>query len=624
MFNGTAGQVENALHTRIHRYQVNGESHFANATPVSVPEALAAVIGGFTGLHDFHPKPTIVTRKPDFTNGTTHALAPEDFSTIYDVKPIAAAGIDGTGVNIGIIGTSQIQTSDMDTFRAKYNLPPNDPKTVVFGTNPGSNAGAAEEADLDLEWANAIAPGAAMYFYISTSLTTAISGAINANVVHILSISFGGSEIDDSPLSFQPIFQQGNAQGITIFASTGDSGAAGAPPDTGLFYRFGPIVSWPASYPEITAVGGTQFNDTTGTWWAATNDSNLGSALSYIPEIAWSGGGGGVSGVFPKPVWQVGSGVPQDGARDIPDVSLSASTHDAYEIVTNGNTTAVGGTSCSSPSMAGIVALLNHYLVANGQISQPGLGNINPQLYRMAQAVPGAFHDITSGGNTDFCRQGSPGCATGSFGYPAGPGYDLATGIGTLDVNNFITQWNSTTNAVNVTFTATPASGTFNDQITLAATVLPASGTGTPTGTVDFSANGTVALGSALVGEGGIATLNVPGYRFGSVAMFTVTARYSGDTAFSSGGAITKVQIATPTGVSSIVPAAPIAVTASIDPSGLFWEFTMTLTDRGGVPSILTGVNLDGQDQPVSQFFPSPSTSRLAARLRVRVSSSET
>lgn len=603
LFSGTAGQVENALHTQIDRYEVKGEKHFANSMPVSVPEALAGVIGGFTGLHDFKPKPLL-------TSGTNHYLVPEDFSTIYDVLPLAAAGIDGTGVNIGIVGESQIQLSDIETFRSKYNLPAKDPITVLAGGNPGINISDEVEADLDVEWSGAIAPGATVYFYYSTSLTTAIASAINANLVNMISISFGGAELDDSVLSFEPVVQQGNAQGITIFASSGDSGAATFP-DSGTFYKFGPEVSWPASYPEVTAVGGTQLNDTSnpGSYWATANDANSGSALSYIPEIAWSAGGGGASVIFPKPAWQAAPGVPQDGARDLPDVSLSASTHDGYEIFTTGFAESVGGTSCSSPSMAGIVALLNHYLVVSGKISQPGLGNINPQLYRMAQTVPNAFHDITSGGNTESCIDGSPDCGTGSFGYTAGPGYDLATGIGTLDVNNFITQWNSTTNAVNVTFSVNPAKGTFNDTFQMSATVTPASGAGTPTGVVDFS-NNSMILGSATLNATSgqaLASLNVPGYLFTTASTYPLTAQYRGDTAFSGGGATSKVQITAPTGVSAIVPSVPVSVAATTDSTGLFWEFTMSLLERGGVASVLTGVKLDGQNQTVSQFFPSPS-----------------
>ena len=90
--------------------------------------------------------------------------------------------------------------------------------------------------------------------------------------------------------------------------------------------------------------------------------------------------------------------------------------------------------------MAGIVALLNHYQVSKGFQSQPGLGNINPQLYRLAQSAPSAFHDTISGSNVVPCSQGSPDCLTGSFGYQAAAGYDMATGLGSVDVNNLVTR----------------------------------------------------------------------------------------------------------------------------------------------------------------------------------------
>ena len=165
--------------------------------------------------------------------------------------------------------------------------------------------------------------------------------------------------------------------------------------------------------------------------------------------------------------------MPDDGARDVPDVAFSASSHDGYYIVTSGNSMTVAGTSASAPSMAGVVALLNHYLMTNGSISRPGLGNINPQLYRLAQSVPSAFHDITQGSNAVTCEQGTPDCQGGTFGYSAGPGYDQTTGIGSIDVNMFVTSWNSASNAVNVTLNATPAQATFNDTFQVTAVVTP-------------------------------------------------------------------------------------------------------------------------------------------------------
>ena len=137
-------------------------------------------------------------RPPDFTSNSLHYLVPGDFATIYDVNPLYAAGIDGTGVNIGIVGQSQVVLTDLQMFRAKYNLPASDPKTVLVGTDPGVNMGWLPETNLDIEWAGAIAPNATIYYYYSTNVVTALISAINANAVHMISMSFGYLEIDDS------------------------------------------------------------------------------------------------------------------------------------------------------------------------------------------------------------------------------------------------------------------------------------------------------------------------------------------------------------------------------------------------------------------------------------------
>jgi subtilase family serine protease len=155
--------------------------------------------------------------------------------------------------------------------------------------------------------------------------------------------------------------------------------------------------------------------------------------------------GGGASTYFPKPLWQTGPGVPNDNARDVPDVSFSASgNHDPYTVVNANGVRATGGTSASSPSFAGVVALLNHYVMSKGIQAVPGLGNINPQLYKLAQSTTNVFHDITVGNNMVPCSPGSLDCsASGMIGFNAGPGYDQATGLGSIDVYNLFTQWNT-------------------------------------------------------------------------------------------------------------------------------------------------------------------------------------
>jgi subtilase family serine protease len=334
-FSGTAAQVTHALGTPIHQFQVNGETHFANTAPPSVPEAFSDVVAGFLGLHDFHPVSNIKIAQPDYTSGTAHYLAPADFSTIYDVAPLTTAGIDGTGQSIAIVGQSDILLSDITKFRSTFGLPVNNPKIVFYGgADPGFNS-AQFEGNLDLEWSGAIAPRATIYYIYGQDAFTAIIAAVEFNYAPVISASYSLCEVDVDP-AFRAIMQQGNAQGITIIAATGDAGAAacdsqGAEP---LATR-GLAVNFPAVLPEVTGVGGTQFVEGTGNYWGA-NSSTSGSARSYIPEAAWNESsstglgstGGGASAFYAKPPWQSGPGVPNDNARDIPDVSFSAALHD--------------------------------------------------------------------------------------------------------------------------------------------------------------------------------------------------------------------------------------------------------------------------------------------------------
>src|SRR5262249_48954003 len=149
------------------------------------------------------------------------------------------------------------------------------------------------------------------------------------------------------------------------------------------------------------AVGGTEFQEAGGTYWNATNGAGLGSVTSYIPEIAWndsaidgtpSSTGGGSSKYFTMPSWQVGKGVPGDNARHVPDISMAASAdHDGYLVYTQGADAVFGGTSVPTPIFAGLAAVLNQYLVSSGAQSAPGLGNINPTLYALAQNAPAVF-----------------------------------------------------------------------------------------------------------------------------------------------------------------------------------------------------------------------------------------
>ncbi len=626
-FSGTAGRVSRALGTEIHRYRVRGAMHIANATDPAVPDALAEIVSGFLGLNDFHPH-SMATKftpvgtngdNPEYNNGTAHFLVPQDFVTIYDIGPLYTAGFDGTGQKIAIVGQTDLVFSDLSSFRTRYGLPPSPPPVLVlYGADPGLNPNDLVEADLDLEWSGAIAPKAAFYYVYGQDAFLAAVYAIGNNTAPVISISYGGCEIDNPVGVYRAIAQQANAQGITILSAAGDSGAAGCDSQgVDPFATRGESVTFPPDLPEVTGIGGTSFNEGSGSYWAATNSTNYGSALMYIPEIAWNessqlfglaSGGGGVSAQVAKPAWQAGPGVPNDGARDVPDIAMSAALHDGYYITYEGELGYVGGTSAPTPSFSGILAMLNQYQVTKGFQAGPGLGNINPQLYRLAQSAPSAFHDVNLGNNIQPCAQGTPDCLSGSYGYAAGNGYDPVTGLGSVDANNLVTQWNTAIDGVNVTLTVSPKSATVNQNVQLTATVVAAKGGGTPTGTVNFQTGG-IALGTAtLAPVGGVATASAtfPASELGVGSGF-LYAVYSGDTAFSSGTATASLSIVVPAGAAAIQPFVSFnpVYASPPDAQGPSWQTTVTLAEVAGVPAMVTGFTIDGQAQSLAQYFPS-------------------
>jgi subtilase family serine protease len=472
-FSGSAGDVQRTFHTSIHQYVVGDEIHFANAAAPSIPAALGPIVSGLRGLDDFRPKPQVRKNRgavaPDYTNlFGSHYLAPDDIATIYDLNPLYAAGNNGTGQRIAVVGQTDVDLSVIGAFRTIFNLPDNPPQLLLYGPDPGVRAEDQLEADLDLEWTGAVARNSTILYVYSTDVFNSVRDAIDDNLAPVISMSYGGCEAEQSLTKFadeQRLAQQANAQGITWLASSGDWGAADcdaahpSPPSA----THGYAVIFPASIPEVTAVGGTEFNENGVSYWNYLNGSNEGSAISYIPERVWNdteakgtldAGGGGDSTRYGVPWWQVGEAFGIDPWRELPDVSLTASdVHDGYMVCTgsapcpvtwkllqqSGGFEVVGGTSASTPVFAGMVALLNQYLAALG--GEPGLGNINPNLYWLAINSPSAFHDITTGNNIVPCILETIGCSSGTLGFSAVAGYDRASGLGSIDANNLVTAW---------------------------------------------------------------------------------------------------------------------------------------------------------------------------------------
>ncbi len=537
IFSGTAAQVNAVFQTQLHQYLFHGNQHWANSTDISLPQAIAGMALGVEHLNTFRPEAHVMKRQvhetpqsqrstanpvgPNYTqtdqNGTEYNfIAPADAQTIYDVTGLYNSSVTGTDQVLAIVGQTDIvqYQSDIANFRKLSGLNASNLPQQILVPNSGTatvSVGDLEEADIDVEWSGAIAKDANILYVTvgnnqNYSVLDALQYAIdtplvnNTNFAPVISISYGACEASFAGSSAVQILEQSleqaNSQGQTVFAAAGDSGSADC--DTGtdssgtlVAASHGLAVDYPPSSQFVTAVGGTSFSGDIGDqskYWNSQNNSNNGSAISYIPETTWndtpditglnnsgslSAGGGGASTLFTKPSWQVGRGVPSDGKRDVPDVSLAADpNHDGYVLCTeevNSTNTALtgqsscaypvtgnevpyfdatgsgylyGGTSIATPQWAAILTLMNQKAGNTG-----GVGNMNPILYQTAETTPGAFHDVTTGSNAVVCVAGSPNCIGNAGGYGvmsccnAGSGYDMATGLGSVDAAALAAVW---------------------------------------------------------------------------------------------------------------------------------------------------------------------------------------
>lgn len=612
VFAGTAAQVQNTFGAEIHHYKVDGEAHFANSTAPRVPAALSGIVTGITGLNNFRLKPMNVksTRAAlakyyDNIFSTPDFIAPGDIATIYDINALITAGFDGTGQTLAVAGQTDVYLADLNDFRTGFNLPTisctadsngqvttscntSNFQYILNGPDPGVSLGDLTEADLDLEWSAAVARGAKIIYINSGGTANGVFDAwhyaIDNNVAPVISLSYGNCEFNDNfvlsstgvPLADELELMKANSQGITFLNSSGDSGAAECDPSqdaaTGNLAIGGIAVSYPASSPEVTGVGGTAITYPGGfasNFWSTTNGANGGSAQNPpLPETSWNDDeelalafgqfnaegwqqnyaivqtGGGASNCaeqtannlscqagFPQPSWQTVTVPGQASVRFSPDVSLLGSPNFpgyifcvASDAWIGGSSTAstcaggipaalaltdsngnpapsvVGGTSASTPVFAGIVTILNQYLSASG-----GLGNINPMLYTLAKNSPSAFHQVTTGDNDVYCEVGTPTSmptalqcpAAGVLGFSASnadstTGYNLVTGLGSVDANNLATAWLAALPGFSMSAgAANPTSVSAGNSATTTVTITPQNGF---SGTVNFSCSGTTGV----------------------------------------------------------------------------------------------------------------------------------
>jgi subtilase family serine protease len=548
---GNAGEVREAFHTEIHKYNVNGEQHIANASDPQIPAALAPVVVGIASLNDFMPKPLLRKPKGNFSFPCTgcpdgfddveqYDIAPPDFATIYNVAPLYAASkpIRGKGQTVVVLEDTDINPADVATFRSAFGL------SKYAGTfreihpgpgcaDPGKN-GAEGEAALDAEWGGAVAPDADVNLASCADTTTNFGGFIAAqNLLNsetpppIMSLSYGNCEANLGPAGnafVNSLWEEAAFEGVSVFVSSGDGAAAGCD-DFDLFPTWavvGIAANGFASTPFNVATGGTDFLDsvegTNSTYWSKSDSSTGKSAKSYVPEMPWDdscasnilfqyfgytngvtfcnsaigvsfldiiGGAGAPSMVYSKPYWQVGiKGNPDDGQRDLPDVSLFASNgfynHAVlfcmsdpkqggapcdYSVPIDAFSNSAGGTSFTAPQFASIQALIDQkaggpqgdpdpiiYTLYRSQTDELSACNASKGTGVSSSCI---FHDVTVGNNDvpcyghNNCYDPSPadyGVLSSSdqhleVAYPAQEGWDFATGLGSVNVTNLVNVW---------------------------------------------------------------------------------------------------------------------------------------------------------------------------------------
>ncbi len=584
-FSGTAGAVGAAFGTEVHAYRVNGERRVSVASDPTIPQALQPAIAAVRGLFTIEDRPLNHMTPPQLsspqmtvTNGSTTAyyIAPADFDTIYNVP----TSLTGAGETIGIVSESRTDFADFTNFESLTGTSFPDPTEVVptayGGVDPGAaytsppssgtSTSAQAEATLDVTRAGSVAPGASLLLMAATSGSGGIwpdaeylveTTPVPANIINI---SFGECESSagsSGVASWNTLFEQAASEGISVLVSSGDSGASGCdtafttPPSSPAANSPNAICS--SSY--VTCVGGTEFNDTSdpSEYWNSADGAGLLSAIGYIPEGGWNepgtsgdtqvaASGGGVSAYIATPNWQTGTGVPSARAgRYTPDVSFSASCHDSYFgcMAAAGGSCVAGsdgsyyfvgycGTSASAPGMAGVTALLDQKL-------DTAQGNLNAQIYAESAATGAAFHDVTvassgvtscSASTPSMCNNSIAGPSTltgGQAGYLVGTGYDEVTGLGSLNVTEFLDNF-TTKLTPTVTVTPSPTSITTAQSLSVTIAVSGGSGNPTPAGTVTLS-SGTYTSAATTLASGS-ASITVPAGSL-SAGSDTLTATYT-------------------------------------------------------------------------------------------------
>ncbi len=413
---GPAPAAAALLHVRIETYRMtNGSTFYATLDRPALPATLAAVASDVSGLDSYRRARSYAVR--------AGGLTPADVVTYYNLKPLRDAGLDGAGQTILFPEIDDLPNlNDLEKFASEFGLPPFAPiLTVKRNAAWGTPMKPEGETVLDLEIAHAVAPGAKLVVYLAAGdfghSDRAFDQMVTDHLGSVISESLGSCE-PDTPSGARNVYaniqDRAIAQHMSHFVASGDNGAFTCGLDQD------PAASFPSTLPTVTAVGGT-----------SVFESEQGV---YFKEYAWSspldqaGSGGGASAFYAEPDYQKNETSPLGhGERQVPDVAADGDPSTGFHIVFEGRDGQVGGTSAATPVWAATIALINQDMKKKGLRE---VGFANPALYWMGDNLPKfnprPFHDIRSGNN---------------LGYIAAPGWDFATGWGSMDAAGLDAAW---------------------------------------------------------------------------------------------------------------------------------------------------------------------------------------
>jgi len=427
----TVAQADVGFQVKINSFRLGSQTIYANDRAPTIPSYLVSTITSIQGMDTasvVHPRYLSGSRNaarqlsPREQNSFPSGYGPSDLAGAYNANPLKNAGIQGKNQTVALVEFDGYSPSDITHYLSQYSLGnPSITTVMVDGFNGSAGAGAIE-AELDIEMVAAMAPQAAQIVYEGPNATPGVNDTYNKivtdNKVQVITTSWGLCELDTGNSELQTldnIFKQAVAQGISVFAASGDNGAYDCQNN-----NVNLSVDSPASDPYVTGVGGTSLQL-----------SNAGYGSESVWNNIYGAGGGGLSTYFSLPSWQTGPGVTNsfsNGKREVPDVSADADPNTGYAVYCTAGPNCdpqnpwlvAGGTSAAAPLWAGSTALINQYLLQQGKSR---VGYVNPALYGLENAPQPQtpFHDVTTGNNLF---------------YPATANYDLASGWGSPDINN--------------------------------------------------------------------------------------------------------------------------------------------------------------------------------------------